>query len=254
MSSSAEMLTAILHDVTRFHGCVERTSGSNPTCWIGVVPLACPLWPWSYSGGRTTPIDGRQLGRPPSPRWGQQQPLPSSTRRFPASGERRRPGPRPQSRRCCLRKESSCQPGAVHTWAHCRTDELRTEARRGGAAKPVRDGEPLRKVEAGVVPVGQDTVLDAPAVERKAHVWTAIVERENAFVGVNDKDRTVRPTDDEVLDVALFCRHSRLCSRCGRRQLRVLAGASTQLRYGHPRRLGRAVDFRPLIGILAPWF
>jgi hypothetical protein len=33
-------LTAIMHDVTRFHTCVERVSGSNPTRWIGVVPLA----------------------------------------------------------------------------------------------------------------------------------------------------------------------------------------------------------------------
>jgi hypothetical protein len=33
-------LAAIMHDVTRFHTCVERVSGSNPTRWIGVVPLA----------------------------------------------------------------------------------------------------------------------------------------------------------------------------------------------------------------------
>jgi hypothetical protein len=29
----------------------------------------CPLWPGCHSGGRTTPITGRQLGRPPSPLW-----------------------------------------------------------------------------------------------------------------------------------------------------------------------------------------
>ena len=33
-------LAAIMHDVTRFRTCVERVSGSNPTRWIGVVPLA----------------------------------------------------------------------------------------------------------------------------------------------------------------------------------------------------------------------
>jgi hypothetical protein len=27
------------------------------------------LWPWCHSGGRTTPITGRQLGRPPSRQW-----------------------------------------------------------------------------------------------------------------------------------------------------------------------------------------
>ena len=64
---------------------------------------------------------------------------------------------------------------------------------------PQIEGAAARKVEAGVVPVaGQDTVLDAPAVERKAHVRTAIVERENALVGVDDEDRTMRPTDDEL--------------------------------------------------------
>jgi len=33
-------LAAIMHDVTRFHECVERTSGGNPTGWIGVMRLA----------------------------------------------------------------------------------------------------------------------------------------------------------------------------------------------------------------------
>ena len=36
----SNLLAAIMHDVTRFHTCVERVSGSNPTRWIGVVPLA----------------------------------------------------------------------------------------------------------------------------------------------------------------------------------------------------------------------
>jgi hypothetical protein len=34
------ILAAIMHDVTRFHECVERTSGGNPTGWIGVMRLA----------------------------------------------------------------------------------------------------------------------------------------------------------------------------------------------------------------------
>jgi hypothetical protein len=64
---------------------------------------------------------------------------------------------------------------------------------------PQIEGAATRQVEAGVVPVaGQDTVVDAAAVERKAHVRTAIVERENALAGVNDEDRTVRPADDEL--------------------------------------------------------
>jgi hypothetical protein len=35
-----EFLAAIMHDVARFYRCVERTSVSNPTGWIGVMPLA----------------------------------------------------------------------------------------------------------------------------------------------------------------------------------------------------------------------
>ena len=35
--------------------------------WI--LGVGCPLWPWCYSGGRTTPTTGRQLGRPSSPLW-----------------------------------------------------------------------------------------------------------------------------------------------------------------------------------------
>jgi hypothetical protein len=38
--AAGDMLAAIMHDVTRFHTCVERVSGSSPTRWIGVVPLA----------------------------------------------------------------------------------------------------------------------------------------------------------------------------------------------------------------------
>src|SRR5450755_4083149 len=34
-----------------------------------LVGVGCPLWPWCYSGGRTTPITGRQLGRPPTRQW-----------------------------------------------------------------------------------------------------------------------------------------------------------------------------------------
>ena len=45
---------------------------------------------------------------------------------------------------------------------------------------------------------GQDTVLDAAAVERKTHVRTAIVERENALLGLDDEDRTMRPMYNEL--------------------------------------------------------
>ena len=64
---------------------------------------------------------------------------------------------------------------------------------------PQIEGAAACKIEAGVVPVaGQDTVLDAAAVERKPHVRTAIVKRENAPAVVNDEDRTMRPAHDEL--------------------------------------------------------
>src|ERR1700687_6197517 len=43
---------------------------------------------------------------------------------------------------------------------------------------------------------GQNAVLDTAALERKAHVRTPIVERENATVAVDDEERTVRPPHD----------------------------------------------------------
>src|SRR5258705_14839 len=69
----------------------------------------------------------------------------------------------------------------------------------GHIVGPQIEGAAARKVEAGVVPVaGQDTVFDAAAFERKAHVRTAIVERENVSVGVDDEDRAMRSAYDEL--------------------------------------------------------
>jgi hypothetical protein len=39
-ATACRTLAAIMHDVARFYRCVERTSVSNPTGWIGVMPLA----------------------------------------------------------------------------------------------------------------------------------------------------------------------------------------------------------------------
>jgi hypothetical protein len=50
-----------------------------------------------------------------------------------------------------------------------------------------------------VVPLaGQDAVVETAAVKRKAHVGTAIVEREDAAAVVDDEDRAVRPTHDNA--------------------------------------------------------
>jgi hypothetical protein len=64
---------------------------------------------------------------------------------------------------------------------------------------PQIEGAAAGEIEAGVVPVaGQDAILDAAAVERKPHVWTAIVEREDAPAVVNYEDRTtMRAAHDE---------------------------------------------------------
>jgi len=38
---------------------------------------------------------------------------------------------------------------------------------------------------------GQDPVIDTAALEREAHVWATIVEREDASVVVDKEDRTM---------------------------------------------------------------
>lgn len=63
---------------------------------------------------------------------------------------------------------------------------------------PQIEGAAACEIEASVVPVaGQDAILEAAAVERKPHVWTAAVKREDAPAVVNHEDRTMRPAHDE---------------------------------------------------------
>jgi hypothetical protein len=58
--------------------------------------------------------------------------------------------------------------------------------------RPQVEGAAAFEIEAGVVPMtGQDTVLDAAALEREAHVRATIVEGEDAPVVVDDEDRTM---------------------------------------------------------------
>lgn len=55
---------------------------------------------------------------------------------------------------------------------------------------------------ASVVPMtGQDTVLDAAALEREAHVWATIVQREDVsaiWAIVDDEDRTMASVHNEL--------------------------------------------------------
>jgi len=64
--------------------------------------------------------------------------------------------------------------------------------------RPQVEGAAARQIEARVVPVaGKDAVVDAAAIERKAHVRTAIVEGKHASPVVDDEDRTMVPVHDE---------------------------------------------------------
>ena len=55
-----------------------------------------------------------------------------------------------------------------------------------------------RQVEAGVVPMAsEDAVLDAAAIERKAHMWAAVVEPEDVPPVVNQQDRGMAPVHHE---------------------------------------------------------
>ena len=68
----------------------------------------------------------------------------------------------------------------------------------GGAARhvvcPQIEGAATREIEGGVVPVtGQGAVLDAAAIQGKAHMRAAIVEREDMTFVVDDEYRSMRP-------------------------------------------------------------
>ena len=55
---------------------------------------------------------------------------------------------------------------------------------------PEIEGAAARQIEARVMPMtGQDAVLDAAAIERKAHVRAAVVEREDASPVIDHQDR-----------------------------------------------------------------
>ena len=63
---------------------------------------------------------------------------------------------------------------------------------------PQIEGAAARQIEARVMPMtGQDAVLDAAAIERKAHMRAAIVEGEDAPALVDDQDRAMTAVHDE---------------------------------------------------------
>jgi hypothetical protein len=63
---------------------------------------------------------------------------------------------------------------------------------------PQIEGAAAGEIEARVVPVaGEDPVLDAAAFERKAHVRTAIIEREHAPAVMHHQDRAMWPAHHE---------------------------------------------------------
>src|SRR5262245_16807269 len=64
--------------------------------------------------------------------------------------------------------------------------------------RPQVEGAAAFEIEAGVVPMtGQDTVLDAAALEREPHVRATIVESEDASAVVDDEDRTMATVHNE---------------------------------------------------------
>ena len=75
-----------------------------------------------------------------------------------------------------------------------RSGRLVSAARCRRGACPQIKGTATREIEAGVVPVaGQGAVLDAAAIQRKAHMRAAIVEREDTIFVVDDKYRSMWP-------------------------------------------------------------
>src|SRR5258706_14637618 len=80
---------------------------------------------------------------------------------------------------------------------HLRATHLNGTGRH--VVRPEVEGAATREIKASVVPVaGQDAILDAAAVEWKAHVRTAIVEGENASTVIDNEDRSMGTAHDEA--------------------------------------------------------
>src|SRR6516162_9159836 len=91
-----------------------------------------------------------------------------------------------------------CRIGAAENGPH--PDFAVTHLRWAGrhVVCPQIEGPAARDVETGVVPVaGQRAVLHAAAIQRKAHMRTTIVERENTTLVVDDEHRTMRAVHDQ---------------------------------------------------------
>ena len=64
--------------------------------------------------------------------------------------------------------------------------------------RPKVEGASAFQIEARMVPMtGQDTILDAPPLEREAHVGTTVIEGADVPAIVDDEDRTVVTTHNE---------------------------------------------------------
>ena len=62
------------------------------------------------------------------------------------------------------------------------------------------------EIKSGVVPMtGQDAVVDAPAIEREAHMRATIVERKDASAVVDHQDWTVPAVNNEPSLRPEFC-------------------------------------------------
>ena len=91
----------------------------------------------------------------------------------------------------------------------------------GNVVRPQIERAAAGEVEAGVMPMtGQDAVLDAATVERKAHMRAAVVEGEDVPAIVDDQDRRVAAVHHEPpLGLQLgkaTCAHKVRCRRIHR--------------------------------------
>src|SRR5436305_1744105 len=88
----------------------------------------------------------------------------------------------------------------AETTARSAPSESRTSTKRRNQ-RARRSGGAGAEVETCVVPVaGENPVSDGSAVERKAHVRTAVVDGEDAIVGGDQAHRVAVNVDHEALD------------------------------------------------------
>ena len=102
--------------------------------------------------------------------------------------------PPPPMGRFCSRRRSGRHPDFALDDADCA---------QGHVVRPEIEGRAAPQIETGMMPMaGEDAILDAAAMERKAHVRAAVVERDHIAALGHDEHRAARRAHHHATAVA----------------------------------------------------